>query len=305
MKPADETLGLLREVVTTARSVLSPAIFDDSLEQSIRSLTVVDESAELAPSVGITEKLAIEVETCCGAEARGLFLTAVVATLALRLPDRMPTMNLPRSVLDAFPAAMVRLANHVTDAELASYRCDDDLFLKDLHIAGGFSVPGGALDIDLYGTISRLSGVKAMLAGREFRSGLRIMRIGGPVWFKIHVDSRYLDAFNEMGWATVYLRAADLLPERPAVKGMVGTSWFYDPALLEISPKLAYLQTTPASGGAFFVRHGSSPFDFDLATARSPTRRALAEKGEYLPTCYSLVWPREALLAWAQRVRRE
>jgi len=80
---------------------------------------------------------------------------------------------------------------------------------------------------------------------------------------------------------------------------MVGTSWFYDPQLLAISPRLAYLQTTPLAHGAFLVRHGSGAIHTELATATSPTRRALAEKGSYIPVCYSLVWPRAELVRWA------
>ncbi len=86
---------------------------------------------------------------------------------------------------------------------------------------------------------------------------------------------------------------------------MVGTSWFYDPALPAISPRLAYLQQRPLEAGAFLVRHGRGAIYTERATLTSETRRKLYEEGKYLPVCFSLVWPRDALIAWAERSGRD
>ena len=84
-----------------------------------------------------------------------------------------------------------------------------------------------------------------------------------------------LNEFNEQGWDKCYLRIADLLDLRKDIQGMIGTSWFYDPQLLEISPRLAYLQKCPLERGAFLLRHGTGHFDIEHATMTSKTRRRL------------------------------
>ncbi|QYU70256.1 hypothetical protein J4558_09120 [Leptolyngbya sp. 15MV] len=81
---------------------------------------------------------------------------------------------------------------------------------------------------------------------------------------------------------------------------MIATSWFYDPVVSEISPRLAYLRRVPMENGAVAVSHGTTQFDIDSATATSPTRRAMYEDGTYLPQCWSILWPRAAMLAWSR-----
>ena len=80
---------------------------------------------------------------------------------------------------------------------------------------------------------------------------------------------------------------------------MAGTSWFYDPQLETVSPRLSYLRARPIERGAFIVRSGTLPFDIQSATAKSENRRRLYEAGKYIPVAYTLLWPREKLLAWA------
>ena len=104
---------------------------------------------------------------------------------------------------------------------------------------------------------------------------------------------------NEEGFDQYYLRVADLLRRRPAVRGLAGTSWFYDPQLIRISPRLAYLQSKPIERGAFLIRHNTSALDIQRATLKSATRRDLYDKGEYVPVSYSLIWGRRELIAWS------
>ena len=98
-----------------------------------------------------------------------------------------------------------------------------------------------------------------------------------------------------------YLRIAELLERQQDIRGMVGTSWFYDPQLLEISPCLAYLQQRPLERGAFLLRHGTGLFDIEHATMTSKTRHRLYQEGKYTPIVYSLLWPRQDLISWAEQ----
>lgn len=80
----------------------------------------------------------------------------------------------------------------------------------------------------------------------------------------------------------------------PSVRGMWGGSWFYDPALEEVSPRLSYLRKVPAENGAYVFY---SNIDIDGgALATSESRKKAYESGNYLPKSYSLMWPRRAML---------
>jgi hypothetical protein len=118
-------------------------------------------------------------------------------------------------------------------------------------------------------------------------------------WFRIHTESRYLNDFNEAGWDACYMRIVALLRAHSEVLGMAGTSWFYDPQLDAVSPRLTYLRLRPLERGVSILRSGTSAFDIASATAKSSSRRRLYEEGKYIPVSYNLLWPREALLAWA------
>lgn len=176
------------------------------------------------------------------------------------------------------------------------YAYPEDAFVKDYRFATGMTVPCGAQVVDL----TERPGWKSLFAAALKRPGRAAGMMAGD-WFRPHTESRYLDEFNEAGWNRCYAEMVDLLALRPGVVGMVATSWFYDPALTGISPRLAYLRGVPSENGAIGVSHGTTDFDIQSATATSPTRRALYEDGSYRPTCWSILWLRSDMIAWRRR----
>jgi hypothetical protein len=82
-----------------------------------------------------------------------------------------------------------------------------------------------------------------------------------------------------------------------------GSAWFYDPALREISPRLAYLREVREAHGARNFRFGTGPDVVADALERSPTRRRLHAEGRYVPAAHYLVWLRADLLRWAAEHR--
>src|SRR5690606_6627386 len=100
-----------------------------------------------------------------------------------------------------------------------------------------------------------------------------------------------------------YLRIAEMMEANPSVKALASPSWWFDPALREISPELAHLRAVPESGGARFIPAKSDHLLTD-SLAFSPKRKALYEAGAYKPKGLMMIWPRRALLAWAGRARR-
>ncbi len=86
---------------------------------------------------------------------------------------------------------------------------------------------------------------------------------------------------------------------------MFAGSWFYDPSLAKISPRLAYLHTEPCKYGARLFKLGTSQDAIRLALLKSATRRQLYEDGKYTPTQYAILWLRKHMLRWQEKVARE
>ena len=94
-------------------------------------------------------------------------------------------------------------------------------------------------------------------------------------WLEVHTESRWLRGFNEEGWNDAWATAAEICRTRPELAGMIGSSWFYDPPLTEISPRLAHLRLNPLKGGAFMVHQGPGEIHTQRAATASASRKAL------------------------------
>ena len=121
----------------------------------------------------------------------------------------------------------------------------------------------------------------------------------------MHTESRWLRGFNEEGWNDAWATAAELCRARPELAGMIGSSWFYDPPLTEISPRLAHLRLNPLNGGAFMVHQGPGEIHTLRAGTASASRKSLIDSGEYTARSWLMVWPRKELIAWADRRKAE
>jgi hypothetical protein len=103
--------------------------------------------------------------------------------------------------------------------------------------------------------------------------------------------------WNEPGWGEALRLAALALPAMPHVRGAFGSAWFYDPAVREVTPRMAYTQEIQVERGAWQVKVGSNDDAVRNATATSPSRRERYEAGTYLPTDYMVIWSRQRLIA--------
>jgi hypothetical protein len=295
-----ETIEALRVVIARADAAIPSDEREALTARAMRLLPDVEAGVDFESPTRSPVSVGVDIESRFGAAGRAAFAAALVAELALRRALLLTASGLPESVLALYPATYRRLAGYLYTGDLSAYWFGDDTFLKDFRIAAGFSVPCGAQDVDLVAAISRGSAVKAMALHGALSTGWVALRSGGPPWYRIHTDSRFLDDFNEAGWDRCYLRIAEMLMRNPRVKGVVGTSWFYDPQIVTISPRLAYLQIRPLGHGAFLLPHGPSAIDTERATSKSETRQRLYQESRYLPMCYSMIWPRSPLIAWAQ-----
>lgn len=224
----------------------------------------------------------------------------LIATWALNLPATIESEGLPHNVLDLYPFWIDRLAEWLSQQN-GLY--DPDYWAKDVRFTLGLSVPGSRTQsIDLISTCSPGQVVRDALRRRTVEFLLHYMSIGGwrRTWLQTHTESRHTDDFNEAGWDRLWVSAAAICRARPDLAGIIGSSWFFDPPLETISPRLGYLRATPMANGAFMVEQGPGQTHSDRAAATSPTRRALIQSGEYIPRSWLLAWPRTPLISWAQ-----
>ncbi|MDP2764947.1 MAG: hypothetical protein Q8O54_08935 [Brevundimonas sp.] len=213
------------------------------------------------------------------AEAFGAALTddhrrALVALWALEMPARIPAAADPY---------------------------DRDFWAKDVRISLVLSVPGARTQmIDL----SSPMGPGQILRHAREGWGWSVIPAYAAAqawkpWLEVHTEARELSDFNEAGWDRAWATAAEICKRRPEMAGMLGSSWFYDPPLEQISPRLAYLRLNPLRHGAFMIHQGPGEIHTQRAATSSPTRAALIEKGEYTARSWIVAWPRAALINWA------
>jgi hypothetical protein len=232
-------------------------------------------------------------EEVCRVFLRCAIVQGVVTTLGTRR-----FADLPHRVAREQTLQFQRIL-HDRDCEAEWLDLDHDLFQKEFGLATLRLYAAGAQLVDY-----RCGVPRSLMIKGGWRPALRklllILQSGGfRPYFQIHTHSFMLDRFNEFGWEECYLCCAELYSIHPEVLGMYGSSWFYDPSLEKISPRLAYLRDTPTRGGAhlLFVETGGSAINNALSS--SPTRRKLYDNGEYMPKSYMLLWSKERQLGWA------
>lgn len=228
------------------------------------------------------------------------FLRAVLASTVLVTIASDRFKMLPPRIAANQSKHLLRIAEDSAD-ELEWLDLGKDLFQKEFALASLRLYAAGAQLIDYRCGVPRSTVLKGGLWS-ALPHLLKLTKFGGfSPYFQIHTHTFNLDAFNEAGWDECYLCCAELYQIHPEVLGMFGSSWFYDPALASISPRLAYLRDTPCNNGAIlmFVVKGGEAINLSLST--SPSRRKLYEDGKYMPTSFMMVWGRQAQSEWAAR----
>ena len=211
--------------------------------------------------------------------------------------------NYTPDVLTRFEHSFARILAAIQDPACAHYRSNNDILLKDMALCRQKMFPAGAQVVEPASGFHR-----ALLIRGGFGQFFSVMKLlirssGHADWYQIHTHLEEREEFIPDGWDRCYLRLAHMMERHPHIRGMYGGSWFYDPALAMVSPRLTYLRTRPQENGAVVCYSNDDPHGGALAT--SDTRRALYEKGQYLPKAYALIWPRAPLLAWARRYADE
>jgi hypothetical protein len=234
-----------------------------------------------------------------------LFHKLALSLLMKESVESLGTQSLPNNIFYLYRKWLARILEDFSNQSDSFYDHRNDLFLKDLAVCNLRLIPvGGSWLTEVSGIARRF-----LISGgaRQFvdASLFALFKARGfKPFYQIHMDIRYTEGFSPRGRDQCYLGIAELLKLNPGIKGMYAVSWFYDPALKDISPNLGYLRKEPEQHGAKFFKIGTTATDIKFATATSSTRRKLYQEGKYLPTSYLLIWPRRELLGWTDK-RRE
>lgn len=285
------------EAFQAVRDRLSPA---DRDRVDAASVEAVD-PARAAASHWNFDLPAHAADAALGSDATDDMRRALVATWALEMNDRIAAANLPVAVTELHPYWLDQLAAFLTAADGAY---DRDHWAKDVRFALVLSVPGARTQtIDLSSPMGPGQVLRNGRDGYGWSQAAAYMKAGGwkKAWLEVHTESRHTEDFTEAGWDRAWATAAAICKSRPELAGMIGSSWFYDPPLETISPRLGYLRLNPLKGGAFIIHQGPAAIHSERCGATSPTRRAMIESGEYLPRSWLVAWPRASLIAWAER----
>ena len=286
--------------VAAFQAVLARLSPEDRGRVEAAAVPAAARAAEAAPHWDF-EMPAKAVDGLLGEGASDDVRRGLIATWMLQLPDRAAALALPAQVTALYPYWIEQVAAFLAKAE-GNY--DFDHWSKDVRFSLALSVPGARSQvIDLSSPLGPRQIARHALDGRGIGPLVRYLAAGAKKapWLEVHTESRWLRGFNEDGWNEAWATAAELCRARPELAGMIGSSWFYDPPLTEISPRLAHLRLNPLNGGAFMVHQGPAPIHTERAATASASRKALIDSGEYTARSWLMIWPRKELIAWADR----
>jgi hypothetical protein len=97
-----------------------------------------------------------------------------------------------------------------------------------------------------------------------------------------------------------YWRIATSAAQHPEIKGLLAGSWFHDVTAIAANPHLEWLNRPYLQEGGFITHIGDAPADSGF-TEHNPERKALYERGELRFRLGVAVWPRDAMIDWANR----
>jgi hypothetical protein len=176
---------------------------------------------------------------------------------------------------------------------------DQDLYQKEFGLASERLFAAGSQLLDKNCGIPRSIVLKGGFV-KSITNGLFFAGIGGfKPFIQIHTHSFNLNKFNQAGWDECYVGCAELCEIFPELLGVFGSSWFYDPVICNISPRLQYLQSVPLAGGAKFLYYSTGGAAIANATSTSESRKKMYDAGEYIPKNYMMIWSKKSLKSLA------
>lgn len=296
------TDSLIRELNQTNGRILKTFPIKRFLHQ-VQKAPRQGSYGDISPGIlGMSE----QIKAMSNSRAQETYHKLMLVELIRIARDRLEQKRFPADVNALYQMNFTRIIKDLKTGKQPSgfYQFQEDKFLKDFGICRMFLIPAGAQKI--HPTRMKFGFLFKRGIGQFFKGvSLILFQLNGyqPI-FDMHTDSHDPDLmadFNPEGWKRFYWRTARILKADRRIKGIFGISWFFDPALEKISPRLAYLRKIVADNGGQIFYMGASSNSVRNATMKSATRRSLYNKGRYQPTSYMIVWPRKQLIRWANQ----
>jgi len=232
----------------------------------------------------------------------------LLVTLVIRAADSLGDKKYPGNINEHFKSHFASILKRIEADNLppGTYRHETNTFCMDVAICTFRMVPIG-MARKMY--MNRFPVRYSFNHGwRQFFKVLRLIVFDfkgiQPLYFP-HIDSRDEEGMAEFGpegLARSNINIAEMLKINKNVKGVWGKSWYYDPKVLEISPRLKYftdLHIETFKGTLVYCEPGEGVTKHAIAT--SPTRRKLYEEGKYIPTNYLWAAGRKNIIEWASK----
>ena len=283
----------------------SPAMLDTFPISKI--ITAFDELPPEANYTCIPEPVTSTWETIAhdhGPEGFSLYQKVTMLTLMRDFQARTHIRNYTPATLACYAKSFSRIMDQIEDRKFTEYDRINDLLIKDLSLCRQKMFSVGAQLAEDHSGLPRNLLLKAGTAQAfRFLKTTLLTRHGFSNYYQIHTHLLELADFTPEGWDAAMKWLAEMLLINPDVKGVFGASWFFDPALKEISPRLEYLSNALLDRGA--VRFYSHEDADSGALATSATRKRLHESGQYNPGIYFIIWPRRTALRWLAAERNK
>ncbi|MFT3759456.1 hypothetical protein [Thauera sp.] len=244
-------------------------------------------------------EIALNIRKQSSERTLAAYLNLLVLRLIESFEPRFEMSGLSALFRPEFEKNLRRITSSIEDEEIrARASLSSDVFMKDLGIARQILIPCASHLVYRHSGIPR----RVLIAQKGMRGRCQLLKTlcfdtrAFRPYLENHVHLPMLDEFNAEGRERCFRLVAELLRCWPDSNGLIGTSWYYDPAVGAISPRLAYLHDVPAAGGACFLDMGESENARLGALERSSTRRDFAERGAYSPKNFMMIWSRRRVL---------
>lgn len=230
----------------------------------------------------------------------GLYYNLLLLNLITRSAEKLALPNFPDEVVKEINQKFERIVKKIDNwSDNIIYQpLENDKYLKDLALCRMKLIPVGPQYIEI-GKISRrflfTGGIKQFFPRMMF-----VLQHGGfSRYYKLttnQLDPDLVGQFSPSGWDKLLLCVAKLLKKNQHIKGVIGTSWFFDPQLETIDPDIAYIREKLVSQGGRLFQHRTDAHTIRDAIFMNNKRKSLYQKNLYKPSNYMMILLRNEFL---------
>ncbi|MFV1973377.1 MAG: hypothetical protein ACC648_06615, partial [Thiohalobacterales bacterium] len=240
LRQASDVLARLREQITYSYPDLLSRY---PVVEYVHTLDSPDPLQGYGYASSLTRKWCSEIEALGGSSALENYHKLVLVHLITGFENRIKGLRVPNSILTLLAVSFQRILAQLENTENNFYLHSNELFRKDLALCRLKLLPCGSELVDVYSGVPRSILLRSNL--QQFVYCTRFFLVKGSgfrPWYESHWDRRLIRSFTPQDYDQCYLRVAELLELNPEIKGMMGSSWWFDPALESISPNLSFLR---------------------------------------------------------------